>query len=70
MNLYCLFMYSNLNKILFTLIVDSILRNGSKFYDFPFLSVGDEALPQLGVLLLERIFSTRSNFFPLRVDSH
>ena len=47
----------------------AILRNESNFYDLLFASVGDGALPKRGLLLMEKICSTSSKFFPLTVDS-
>ena len=46
------------------------LMKGDNFHDFLFAYVGNLFLPKYGQLLMVRICSKRSKFFPIRVDSH
>ena len=50
------------------LCFSSIFTKGNNFCDFLFASIDGIALPKWGLFLKERIFSKRSNFFPLRVN--
>ena len=45
----------------------AIFAKGNSFYDFQFTFLKDRTFPKWGLLLKERICSSRSKFFPLRV---
>ena len=49
-------------------IFSPIFIKEDNFCDFLLAFLGDEALPNRGLLLQERICSCRSKFFPVRVD--
>ena len=51
-----------------TLTFSANFIKGDNFSDFLFALLAEEAHPQRGLLLKERICSSRSKFFPLRVD--